>query len=77
MLSSGSFGRPVSVLSCLAIISLKKRRLVVLFCCLVAVSVLCLFLTAPCDGLQCVIVVFLVTLTYFFLWTQDLAIGII
>ena len=97
-------------------------------CCIVAVSVLLLFLTVPCDGLQCVIVVFpghthplfsmdsrssywyhikrysavlwllvfyvsfsrchvmvcsvwlwyfLVTLTYFFPWTQDLAIGII
>ena len=33
--------------------------------CHMAVSVLCLFLTVPWVGLQCVIVAFLVILTYF------------
>ena len=58
MLNSGSFGRRVRVLSCLAVILLWKRELVALSCCFVAVSELCLFLTAPCVGLQCLIVVF-------------------
>ena len=50
------------VLSSFAIISIRKRELVVLLClfslCLVIVVVQWLFLTVPWVGLQCVIVVF-------------------
>ena len=49
----------IGVLSGFAIISLGKRELVALlllsFCCHVAVSGLCFFLTVPWVGLQCVI----------------------
>ena len=47
----------LGVLSSLAIILLRKRVLVALLCD-VAVCVLCLFLTVPCVGLPCVVVVF-------------------
>ena len=44
-------------LSSFAILSLGKRELVA-FWCHVTVSILGLFLTVPCIGLQCVIVAF-------------------
>ena len=49
-----------SVMSSFTIISLEKKKLATSFkfssCCHVAVSVLFLFLLAPCVSLQCVIV---------------------
>ena len=58
------------VLSSFAIILKRKNELAVLLLlscgCLVTVNVMWLFLTAPWAGLQCVIVVFLIILTYVF-----------
>ena len=52
-----------------AIILKRKRKLVALlllsYRCIVTISVLWLFLTVPLVGLQCVIVAFLIILTYF------------
>ena len=45
-------------ISSLAIILLRKRAWMLYFNCVVAVSVLCLFITVPWVGLQSVIVVY-------------------
>ena len=64
----------LSVLSSFEIISPRKRELVALLYlfprCHVAVSVLCLFLTVPWVGLQCVSVAFLGHTYFFFLKTR-------
>ena len=60
--------------SIFAIILKRKRKLVVLlllsYICIVTINVLWPFLTVPWVGLQCVIVVFLIILTYFLITNE-------
>ena len=67
------------VLSSFAVISLGMRRLIALLLLsfnsvLMAVTVLCFFLTILCVGLQCVFVTFPHILTCFFIYSLDVTV---